>query len=168
MSKKNKIVAVTVLNSNYNCTLKNNINNKSFILFNSENEENKIFLIKPGKYYLSDSERLSKYINEYFIRNDNHQKSQVSFYKYGRLISRGAFGKVNLGLHILIGRIFALKSFNKNKLKNERAKAKIYHEINLMKNLRHTSIVNILDTFEKKIYFNYYGKHCRNNLLIKY
>ena len=153
-SKKNKTVAVTVSNSNNNSTLKNNINinNNSFILFNSENEENKISLIKQGKYYLSESERLSKYINEYFIRNDNYPKSQVSFYKYGRLIGRGAFGKVNLGLHILTGRIVAIKSFNKNKLKNERAKAKIYHEINLMKNLRHSSVVNILDTFETKNY----------------
>ena len=55
-------------------------------------------------------------------------------------------------MHILTGRIVAIKSFNKNKLKNERAKAKIYHEINLMKNLRHSSVVNILDTFETKNY----------------
>ena len=154
-SKKNKTVAVTVSNSNNNSTLKNNINinnNNSFILFNSENEENKNSLIKQGKYYLNESERLAKYINEYFIRNDNYPKSQVSFYKFGRLIGRGAFGKVNLGLHILTGRIVAIKSFNKNKLKNERAKAKIYHEINLMKNLRHSSVANILDTFETKNY----------------
>jgi MAP/microtubule affinity-regulating kinase len=76
----------------------------------------------------------------------------VSFYKYGRLIGKGAFGKVNLGLHILTGRIVAIKSFNLKKLKNERSKAKIYHEINLMKNLRHSSIVKILDTFETNNY----------------
>ena len=34
-----------------------------------------------------------------------------------------------------------------------------------MKNLRHTSIVNILDTFEKKLYLNYYGKRSRDDLL---
>ena len=153
-SKKNKTMIVTGTNSNNNSTLKNNINinNNSLIFFNSEKAEKKISLLKQGKYYLNESERLSKYINEYFIRNDTYPKSQVSFYKYGRLIGRGAFGKVNLGLHILTGRIVAIKSFNKKKLKNERAKAKIYHEINLMKNLRHSSVVKLLDTFETENY----------------
>ena len=155
LSKKVKTLTVTVTNSNNNSTLKNNNNtniNNSIILFESESKERKKILIKQGKYYLKESERLSKYIKEYFLLNDNYPNSQVSFYKYGRLIGRGAFGKVNLGLHILTGRIVAIKSFNKNNLKNERAKSKIYHEINLMKNLRHSSVVKLLDSFETKNY----------------
>ena len=147
LSKKNRTMIITVSNSNNNSTLKNNINN-SFILFESEIIDKKNLLMKQGKYYLKESERLSKYINEYFIRNNEYPKSQVSFYKYGRQIGKGAFGKVNLGLHILTGRIVAIKSFNKKKFKNEKAKNKIYHEINLMKNLRHSYIVKLLDTFE--------------------
>ena len=155
LSKKIKTLTVTVTNSNNNSTLKNNntnTNNNSIILFDSESKERKKILINQGKYYLKESERLSKYIKEYYLQNDNFPKSQVSFYKYGRLIGKGAFGKVNLGLHILTGRIVAIKSFNKNNLKNERAKSKIYHEINLMKNLRHSSVVKLLDTFETKNY----------------
>ena len=154
LSKKIKTLTVTVTNSNNNSTLKNNNTNtnNSIILFESESKERKKSLINQGKYYLKESERLSKYIKEYFLQNDSYPKSQVSFYKYGRLIGKGAFGKVNLGLHILTGRIVAIKSFNKNTLKNERAKSKIYHEINMMKNLRHSSIVKLLDTFETKNY----------------
>ena len=154
LNKKIKTLTVTVTNSNNNSTLKNNNtnSNNSIILFESETKERKKILIKQGKYYLNESERLSKYIKEYFLLNDSYPKSQVSFYKYGRLIGKGAFGKVNLGLHILSGRIVAIKSFNKNKLKNERAKTKIYHEINLMKNLRHSYIVKLLDTFETQNY----------------
>ena len=154
LSKKIKTLTVTVTNSNNNSTLKNNNTNtnNSIILFESETNEEKKVLIKQGKYYLKESERLTKYIKEYYLLNDNYPKSQVSFYKYGRLIGKGAFGKVNLGLHILTGRIVAIKSFNKKNLKNERAKSKIYHEINLMKNLRHSSIVKLLDTFETKNY----------------
>ena len=154
LSKKIKTLTVTVTNSNNNSTLKNNNTNtnNSIILFESESKERKKILIKQGKYYLKESERLSKYLNEYFLLNDSYPKSQISFYKYGRLIGKGAFGKVNLGLHILTGRIVAIKSFNKNNLKNERAKSKIYHEINLMKNLRHSSVVKLLDTFETKNY----------------
>ena len=154
LTKKIKTLTVTVTNSNNNSTLKNNNTNtnNSIILFESETKERKKILIKQGKYYLNESERLSKYIKEYLLLNDSYPKSQVSFYKYGRLIGKGAFGKVNLGLHILSGRIVAIKSFNKKKLKNERAKNKIYHEINLMKNLRHSYIVKLLDTFETKNY----------------
>ena len=156
LSKKIKTLSVTVTNSNNNSTLKNNNTNtntnNSIILFESETNERKKILINQGKYYLKESERLTKYIKEYFLLNDNYPKSQVSFYKYGRLIGKGAFGKVNLGLHILTGRIVAIKSFNKKNLKNERAKSKIYHEINLMKNLRHSSIVKLLDNFETKNY----------------
>ena len=155
LSKKIKTLSVTVTNSNNNSTLKNNntnTNNNSIILFESESKERKKSLINQGKYYLKECERLSKYIKEYFLMNDSYPKSQVSFYKYGRMIGKGAFGKVNLGLHILTGRIVAIKSFNKNNFKNERARSKIYHEINLMKNLRHSSVVKLLDTFETKNY----------------
>ena len=154
ISKKNKTVTVTVSNSNNNSTLKNNlnINNNSIFLFEHEIKENKNILMKEGKYYLNESERLSKYIKEYFIKNEHYPKSQLSFYKYGRQIGKGAFGKVNLGLHILTGRLVAIKTFNKKKIKTERSKAKIYHEINLMKNLRHTSVVKIFDTFETDKY----------------
>ena len=147
-SKKNKTMTVTVSNSNNNSIINNNA---SFILFDAEIKEKNI-LMKQGKYYLKESERLSKYINEYFLKCEHYPKSQISFYKYGRLIGKGAFGKVNLGLHILTGRIVAIKSFNKKKLNSDKAKAKIYHEINLMKNLRHSSVVKILDTFETENY----------------
>ena len=157
--KKIKTLTVSITNSNNNSTLKNNnnnnntvTNNNSIILFESETKEKKKNLMDQGKYYVKECERLSKYIKEYYLLNDNYPNSQVSFYKYGRLIGKGAFGKVNLGLHILTGRIVAIKSFNIKKLKNERAKAKIYHEINLIKSLRHSSVVKILDTFETKDY----------------
>jgi MAP/microtubule affinity-regulating kinase len=155
LSKKIKTLSVTLSNSNNNSTLKNNnntANNYSIILFESDTKERKKNLLKEGKYFIRESERLTKYIKEYYLLHDNYPNSQVSFYKYGRLIGKGAFGKVNLGLHILTGRIVAIKSFNLKKLKNERSKAKIYHEINLMKNLRHSSIVKILDTFETNNY----------------
>ena len=129
---------------------KNNISNLGN--FESENKETKQSLIKEGKFYKKESERLSKYIKEYYSLHEDYPKSQISFYEYGRLIGKGAFGKVNLGLHILTGRIVAIKSFNKKSLRKEGAKKKIYTEIKLMKNLKHPYVVKILDTFETKDY----------------
>jgi serine/threonine protein kinase len=55
-------------------------------------------------------------------------------------LGKGAFGKVNLGLHVHSGRLVAIKSFNKLLMKNENPKKKIFYETNLMKNIRHNSV----------------------------
>lgn len=57
-----------------------------------------------------------------------------------QLIGKGAFGKVNLGLHVATGRLVAMKSFNKKNV-TEKANKKIIYETKLMKNLKHNSII---------------------------
>ena len=57
-----------------------------------------------------------------FHRNNKFKKypdTSLSFYKYGRLIGQGAFGKVNLGLNVLTGRVVAIKSFIKKKFRSK-------------------------------------------------
>ena len=153
-------------NSNSSSVSKNNTQEKikinkstsiNFPDFESElsikkQKEIKNKLIKEGTYYSKLSLKLSKYIIDYYKANNIYPKTQINFYKYGRLIGKGAFGKVNIGLHVLTGKIVAIKSFNKKKFKNERSKQKIIHEIELMKNLRHFSVVKLLDYFETKNY----------------
>ena len=84
--------------------------------------------------------------------SDEYPSSNLRFYKFGRVIGKGAFGKVNIGLHILTGRIVAIKSFNKTKFKDEKYRNKIMNEIELMKNLRHFSVVRLLDVIENEKY----------------
>jgi serine/threonine protein kinase len=38
---------------------------------------------------------------------------------YGRQIGHGAFGKVNIALHVASGRLVAIKTFNKKNLKKK-------------------------------------------------
>ena len=144
-------------NLNINININENLNNTSISTFKDDDlNESKIkiknALIKEGIYYLKQSEKLSLYLKKYYNKYHDYPKTKLFFYKFGRLIGRGAFGKVNLGLHVLTGRIVAIKSFNKNKLKNKESINKIYHEIDLMKNLRHNSIVKILETLETENY----------------
>ena len=118
------------------------------------NPSNTSFLstMKDSNYYNRESENLSKYIREYYSKNKEYPKTDLSFYKMGRMIGRGAFGKVNLGLNVLTGRVVAIKSFNKENITNEVSKKKILYETNLMRNLRHPSITRILETFESEKY----------------
>ena len=64
-----------------------------------------------------------------------------------KVLGKGAFGKVNLCLHTLSGRLVAIKSFNKELMQSENSKKKILYETKLMKNLKHISIVKYLEFF---------------------
>ena len=65
----------------------------------------------------------------------------MKFYKYGKLLGKGAFGKVNLCLHTLTGRLVAIKSINKTKIISERQKKKINIETNIMKTLSNSNYI---------------------------
>ena len=109
---------------------------------------------KDSHYYLKKSEKLSQYIKEYYLKYNKYPPTDISFYLYGRLIGQGAFGKVNLGLNVLTGRVVAIKSFNKKNLdKNKKDLNRILYETNLMKKLDHPNITKIFETFENDKYF---------------
>ena len=105
-------------------------------------------------YYLKLSLKLSQYIKSYYLKYKKFPETSLSFYKYGRLIGQGAFGKVNIGLNVLTGKIVAIKSFNKSNLKinNFENQNKILYETNLMKELNHKNITKILELFESDNY----------------
>ena len=99
-------------------------------------------------YYKNEREKLYKYIREYYIGHNAYPETQKNFYLYGRQIGHGAFGKVNLALHVASGRLVAIKSFNKKNLKKKNARQKINNEIEMLSRLRHPFISQILDSFE--------------------
>ena len=133
----------------------NNRNNDdlSYSLFNPT-MSSRSSISYDANYYMRESLKLSNYISKYYIKNKKYPNTSLQFYKYGRLIGQGAFGKVNLGLNILTGRIVAVKSFDKNnsELTGDNMK-KILYETDLMKKLNHPNITKILEMFEDEKYF---------------
>ena len=103
-------------------------------------------------YYMEQSIQLSNYIKNYYKKHHEYPSTKINFYNYGRLIGQGAFGKVNIGLNVLSGRIVAIKSFIKDELKNSENMDKILYETNLMRKLNHPNITKILETFEDDKY----------------
>ena len=99
--------------------------------------------------YSKDKDIISSYIKEYFNKNGIYPSTKMKFYKYGRLLGKGAFGKVNLSLHTLTGRLVAIKSINKSKIITERQKSKIQIETSIMKTLSSSDyIVKFFETYE--------------------
>ena len=141
---------------------KNNSENilKNKIIETKDLEKNKMNTIsctssktKDSNYYLEKCKSLSKYIKQYYQENKKYPSTNLNFYLYGRLIGQGAFGKVNIGLNILAGRVVAIKSFNKKELdKNGENMKKILYETDLMKKLNHPNITKILEVFEDDDY----------------
>ena len=137
------------LNSNIDINLTNNdtsILNESYESMNSNlRDNNRYFCFNKSK------EIITKYIKQYYIKHKKYPKTKMKFYKYGRLLGRGAYGKVNLCLHTLTGRLVAIKSINKSKITKERQREKIKIETSIMKALSYSNnIVKILESYETK------------------
>ena len=117
----------------------------------SNSKNNNIYtttVTKDCDYYQNEQEKLSRFIKNYYQSNKKYPKSNLNFYLYGRQIGHGAFGQVNLALHIASGRLVAIKIFAKKNLKNTRAKQKIKNEIEMLSHFHHPFINQILDNFE--------------------
>ena len=133
-------------------TTKHNRNESPKPYINNITTTSMLSTIRDANYYQHECELLSEHIKTYYQKNKEYPKTDLSFYKYGRIIGRGAFGKVNLGLNILTGRVVAIKSFNKQNISTFTSEEKIRKETNLMRNLRHPSITKILEMFESEKY----------------
>jgi len=152
ISNKKDSSEYLILNSDNTKNLSNIIKN----LNNQMNNENGpietnpslVSTLKECTYYKKEMEKLSSYIISYYKKHNEYPNTEQNFYKYGRLLGKGAFGKVNLALHLASGRLVAIKSFNKKKLTTKRAKRKIKTEIEALSKLRNPFCTQIYDYFE--------------------
>eukprot|EP01022_Parablepharisma_sp_SALTPOND_P025584 TRINITY_DN5_c0_g2_i1.p1 TRINITY_DN5_c0_g2~~TRINITY_DN5_c0_g2_i1.p1 ORF type:complete len:1045 (-),score=116.51 TRINITY_DN5_c0_g2_i1:7703-10837(-) len=105
--------------------------------------------------YAKEVAELTKYIKEYFKEHKEAPPTTANFYRIGKLLGKGAFGKVNLGMHKLTGKMVAIKSINKQYLTDESSKKKVMQEYSILKQMRHPSIIRLHETFEsaKRILF---------------
>ena len=149
-SKRNKFTKIKQEDNNYSSQSiekfnKNNYNNDDLpILINN----------KDFYYYNEISKKLSEKIKQYGKEHNykEYPKTDLSYYQIGRSIGHGAFGKVNLALHVLSGHIVCIKSFNKKK--NVFSWNKIKNEIKIMNKLRKSNnIVKLFELFETKNHY---------------
>ena len=92
----------------------------------------------------------------------------LDFYRIGKMLGRGAFGKVNLAMHKLVRKLVALKSLNKETLTDEVHKQKLMKEVNLLLKLRHDHIVKIYETIETDKHIIIVMELCAGGDLLNY
>lgn len=68
-----------------------------------------------------------------FIKFGHPPTTQCENYKIGKVMGKGAFGKVNLAIHRFSGKFVALKSINKQFMNEETSKRKVMQEFNILR-----------------------------------
>lgn len=137
-----------VNNSQENSYLNKISTKEETVDFMNRSFESNISKLNENLIYQKESKKIKEYIKNYYLKYKEYPKTDINFYKIGRFLGKGAFGKVNLGLHILSGRLVAIKSFNKQKIDLEKLKRKISFETNTLKSLYHVNVVKIFETYE--------------------
>ena len=90
--------------------------------FFSEIKETHILLTEVSKdceYYKDEKGKIANSIKKYYEKNGKYPQSRLEYYLIGRQIGHGAYGKVNLALHIASLRLVAIKTFSKKNLMNK-------------------------------------------------
>jgi 5'-AMP-activated protein kinase catalytic alpha subunit len=109
-----------------------------------------------------------KEINNSFKVQEVAPETRLNFYRIGKMLGRGAFGKVNLAMHKLVRKLVALKSLNKECLTDEVQKQKLMKEVNLLLKLRHDHVVKIYETIETKKHIIIVMELCAGGDLLNY
>ena len=116
----------------------------------------------------ANAEKLIKYISDYFKENKEAPPTTTDFYRIGRQLGKGAFGKVNLGMHKLTGKMVAIKSINKECFTDETSKEKVMKEFSILKILKHQSVIRLYETFESKKHILFLVELCAFGDLLPY
>ncbi|CDW78816.1 UNKNOWN [Stylonychia lemnae] len=91
---------------------------------------------------------ISAIVKESFQKAKEAPVTTTDFYRAGKMLGKGAFGKVSLGMHKLSRKLVAIKSINKEYLSEEKQKNKVMHEVGILLRMRHPSVVKLYETFE--------------------
>jgi len=107
-------------------------------------------------------------IKENFKRLGEPPVTSMDFYRVGKILGRGAFGKVNLAMHKLVRKLVALKSLNKAILNDKDQKSRLLKEVNLLLKLRHSHVVKIYETIETEKHIVIVMELCAGGDLLNY
>jgi 5'-AMP-activated protein kinase catalytic alpha subunit len=107
-------------------------------------------------------------IHKSFSKNGEAPNTDINYYRVGKMLGRGAFGKVNLAMHKLVRKLVALKSLNKECLTDEVQKQKLMKEVKLLLKMRHDHVVKIYETIETKKHIIIVMELCAGGDLLNY
>ena len=112
--------------------------------------------------------KMKKEIKVHFKEVGTMPETKVEWYKIGKVIGKGAFGKVNLAIHRLASKFVALKSINKSFMKDAAQKSKVMQEFNILRQTRHCNIVRLYESVEAPQHIVFVMEVCGGGDLLTY
>ena len=107
-------------------------------------------------------------IKQSFESTGEPPDTKTDYYKIGKVMGKGAFGKVNLAIHRLSNKFVALKSINKTFMSQEDSKRKVMQEFNMLKKTKHCNIVRLYESFETSQHIVFVMEVCGGGDLLNY
>lgn len=74
----------------------------------------------------NERDKIIKFIKAYTKKHNEVPPTTLDYYKFVKLIGKGAFGKVTLGVHKLTGKYVAIKTIDKNYMKDDYSRRKVF------------------------------------------
>lgn len=111
---------------------------------------------------------IMRVVKDAFKDKNKPPLTNIDFYRVGKMLGRGAFGKVNLAMHKLVRKLVALKSLNKEALTDQDQKKRLLKEVNLLLKLRHSHVVKIYETIETQKHIIIVMELCAGGDLLNY
>lgn len=112
--------------------------------------------------------KLVKKIRLAFQNTEQPPTTSSEYYKIGKIMGKGAFGKVNLAIHRLSEKFVAVKSINKQFMSEESSKRKVMQEFNILRRTRHKNIVRLYESFETAQHIVFVMEVCGAGDLLTY
>jgi serine/threonine protein kinase len=111
---------------------------------------------------------LIKLIRLSFRQNQCAPQTTIDFYRIGKVLGKGAFGKVNLAVHKLTECLCAVKSINKQYFSDESQSKKVMQEVVMLKRTKHKNIVRLYEYFETEKHLLFVIELCAGGDLLNY
>ena len=119
--------------------------------------------------YNRDLVKLCKMIRIHFKNFQTAPPTTSEFYRIGRVLGKGAFGKVSLAMHKLSEQLVAIKSMSKEDLQSEEdLKRRTKLEMGILKQCNHLNVVKLYDTFETEKHICFVIELCSGGDLFSY
>jgi 5'-AMP-activated protein kinase catalytic alpha subunit len=93
-------------------------------------------------------QKLIRHLRQTFQKTGECPETTVNFYIVGKVLGKGAFGKVNIAMQVLTKQLVAIKSINTAHFKEESQSKKVMQEVMILKQTRHKNIVRLYEYFQ--------------------
>lgn len=150
-------------------TLNEIISESSEILGLKAKRNYKVFDSAGGELSDGDVELLNPQEPLFLSQGEEFVKEcALSIYTEVRILGKGGFGTVKLYINKITKEEVALKFVDYRSLLNTEDVLRMYNEIALLRNLRHTSIVKLIDAFDLEDKMCFVMEYCSGGELMDY